>query len=168
MSFHGGFIGIVLGGWVAARLVKMPLLCLADLFSIGAPLGFGLGRLANYINGELWGRATTVSWGVVFPTAGSVLRHPSQLYEALLEGLVLLVVMILVARRRPPLPTGAQFGLLALLYGIFRIVVEFFREPDIQLGFLAGNWLTMGMLLSLPLVVAGVALIWRAYRQQAH
>ncbi|MDR1413025.1 MAG: prolipoprotein diacylglyceryl transferase [Actinomycetes bacterium] len=165
MSFHGGFLGIVAGGAVASRLIKLPLLTLADLGSIGAPIGFGLGRLANFINGELWGRVSDLPWAIVFEAAGPARRHPSQLYEALLEGALLLVVMIALARKLPPRPRGELFGWLSLLYGAFRIFSEFFRQPDVQLGFIGGNWLTMGMLLSLPMVVGGVSLICWARRK---
>jgi phosphatidylglycerol:prolipoprotein diacylglycerol transferase len=167
MSFHGGFIGIIVGGFIAARLVKLPLLTLADLGAIGAPVGFGLGRLANFINGELWGRVSTVPWAIVFPAAGTAPRHPSQLYEAVLEGALLLTVMILLACKMPPRPRGELFGWLTLLYGGFRLVAECFRQPDAQLGFLAGGWLTMGMLLSVPMVLAGAALIIWARRRGA-
>lgn len=162
MSFHGGFVGILLGGVLAAKHTRISLLTWADLGSIGAPIGFGLGRLSNFINGELWGRVSDVPWAVVFPAAGPLPRHPSQLYEALLEGLVLTLAMVWLARRTPTRPRGELFGWLTALYGIFRIVVEFFREPDAALGFLAGGWLTMGMLLSTPLVIAGLAVVWWA------
>ncbi|MDR1775766.1 MAG: prolipoprotein diacylglyceryl transferase [Actinomycetes bacterium] len=176
MSFHGGFIGIFLGGWIAARIVKFPVLRLADLGSIGAPVGFGLVRIANFINGELWGRPSTLPWAIVFPDAPlvagvNVTRHPSQLYEALLEGAVLLVLMLILAHRTPPRPQGQLFGWLTLFYGVFRIAVEFVREPDAHIGFLGAaggtGWLTMGMVLSLPMVVGGIILIcWTAKRGQ--
>lgn len=162
MSFHGGFIGILLGGIIAARQTGISWFTLADLGAIGAPIGFGLGRITNFINGELWGRVTDLPWGVYFVAAGAQPRHPSQLYEAFLEGLVLLAVMVILARRMPPRPRGELFGWMTALYGVFRIVVEFFREPDASLGFIAGGWLTMGMVLSIPLVVAGVWAIARA------
>jgi phosphatidylglycerol:prolipoprotein diacylglycerol transferase len=166
MSFHGGLVGILVAGAIMARVIGMPLLTLWDLGAIGAPVGFGLGRVANFINGELWGRVTTVAWGMVFPNAGLLPRHPSQLYEALLEGALLFVAMFLLARRLPPRPRGELVGWLLTLYGAFRIAVEFFREPDTQLGFLAAGWLTMGMVLSVPMVIAGVALITWARRRQ--
>ena len=162
MSFHGGFIGILLAGIIAARQTGISWLTLADLGAIGAPIGFGLGRITNFINGELWGRVTDVPWGVVFAAAGTEARHPSQIYEALLEGVVLLTVMVLLARKTPPRPRGELFGWLALLYGSFRIFVEFFREPDVALGFIAGNWITMGMVLSTPLVIVGIWMILRS------
>jgi len=165
MSFHGGLAGILIAGAIMARVIGMPLLTLWDLGAIGAPIGFGLGRVANFINGELWGRVTAAAWGVVFPNAGLLPRHPSQLYEALLEGAVLFAVMFLLARRLPPRPRGELVGWLLTLYGAFRIAVEFFREPDTQLGFLAAGWLTMGMVLSVPMVIAGASLIAWARRK---
>jgi len=169
MSFHGGLIGAILGAVVAARLIKMPLLRLGDLVLIGTPIGLGLGRMANFVNGELWGRTTEVSWGIVFPTADSLVRHPSQVYEALLQGLFIFAVLFAIAciaakKGRPPVP-GTIVGAFLVLYGVVRIFVEFFREPDSQLGFLAGDWLTMGMLLSAPMVIAGAIFLWRAHKQ---
>ncbi|MCL2746311.1 MAG: prolipoprotein diacylglyceryl transferase [Coriobacteriia bacterium] len=167
MSFHGGLIGAVVGAIVAARIIKMPALRLGDLVLIGTPIGLGLGRMANYINGELWGRVTDVSWGVIFPAAGPLARHPSQVYEALLQGLLILVVLFIIvqiaAKKGQPPAQGSIVGAFLVLYGIVRIFAEFFREPDSQLGFLVGNWLTMGMLLSLPMVIVGMFFLWRAY-----
>ena len=166
MSFHGGFIGILVGGLFAARSVKTTFFTIADLGAIGAPLGFGLGRLANFVNGELWGRVTTSSWGIVFVDAGPLPRIPSQLIEAVLEGLLLFVIMIVLAMKKPPFKRGTLVGVLTILYGCFRIFSEFFREPDASIGFLSGGWLTMGMLLSVPMVVGGFALIVWAHRQE--
>jgi phosphatidylglycerol:prolipoprotein diacylglycerol transferase len=165
MSFHGGLAGILIAGAVVARTLGMPWLTLCDIGSVGAPIGFGLGRITNFINAELWGRTTDVAWAVVFPGAGAVARHPSQLYEATLEGAVLLSTMLLLARALPPRPRGELLGWLLTLYGTFRIVAELFREPDAQLGFLLGG-VTMGQLLSAPMVLIGVSLIWWARKQQ--
>ncbi len=165
MSFHGGLVGILLAGYIVSRRLGMPMLTLWDLGAVGAPAGFALGRLANFVNGELWGRPTDVPWAMVFPGAGDVARHPSQLYEAVLEGFVLLAIMSALALRKPPRPRGELVGWLLALYGVFRIVAETFREPDMQLGFLAGGWLTMGMVLSAPMVIAGGALIVVARRR---
>jgi phosphatidylglycerol:prolipoprotein diacylglycerol transferase len=166
MSFHGGLIGILIAGFVISRKYRMPVLTLWDLGAVGAPVGFLTGRLANFVNGELWGRVTDVPWAMVFPAAGPLPRHPSQLYEALLEGVVLLTVMWVLSRRRPPRPRGELVGWLLALYGVFRIAVEFYREPDVQLGFIAGEWLTMGMVLSLPMVAAGISLlVWSRSRR---
>jgi phosphatidylglycerol:prolipoprotein diacylglycerol transferase len=163
MSFHGGLVGILLAGVWLAHHYRVPFLRLADAGAVGAPIGFFLGRLANFVNGELWGRVTTVPWGVVFPQAGAgpLPRHPSQLYEAGLEGLVLGIVMVVLARTKKP--DGVLLGWMLTLYGVFRIFVEFFREPDPQLGFIY-HGATMGQLLSAPMVIAGVVLIWLGHR----
>ena len=168
MSFHGGLAGVLFAGWVVSRMVRVPFLTLADMGAVGAPVGLFFGRIANFINDELWGRTTTVPWGVVFPGAGPLPRHPSQLYEALLEGIVLFAVMLWFATRSPRQPRGVILGWLLTLYAVFRIFVEFFRQPDIQMGsggFFAG-WVTTGMLLSLPVFAAGVGLIVWAHRAQ--
>ena len=160
MSFHGGLAGILVAGFVVSKTMRIPWLTLCDLGSIGAPIGLLLGRVANFINDELWGRVTTVPWGVVFPGAGPAPRHPSQLYEALLEGIVILIVMLWLASRTPVPPRGTLLGWLLTLYGAFRVVVEFFRQPDVQIGFLPGG-ATMGQLLSIPVFLGGVAiLVW--------
>lgn len=160
MSFHGGFVGALLAGIVAAKIIKMPYLTLVDLAVIGVPLGLMFGRVANFINGELWGAPTSLPWGVIFGgIAGVEPRHPSQLYEALLEGVLLFVVLFALARKTPPCPRGTFFGVFMLGYGICRFLIEFVRQPDAQLGYLWGGWLTMGQVLSLPLIIAGVALL---------
>ncbi len=162
MSFHGGLIGALLGGVVAAKLTGIPYATLADLGCIAAPIGLFFGRCANFVNGELWGGPTDLPWGVVFGgAAGTMPRHPSQLYEALLEGVIIFCVLFALSRRRPPRPRGTFLGLFLVMYGIFRFLIEFVREPDEQLGYLFGGWLTMGQLLSVPLVVVGIAvLLW--------
>ena len=166
MSFHGGFLGCVLAVVVFARLRGISFLSLGDVTCAVAPIGLFLGRLANFINGELWGRVADVPWAIVFPNAVPLPRHPSQLYEAMLEGIVLFVVLAVMIRlgalRRP----GTITGSFALGYGMIRIFCELFREPDAQLGFL-WQGLTMGMLLSLPLVLAGIAFIVAARRRAA-
>ncbi len=164
MSFHGGLCGAILGGYVASRVIHMPFLSLADLGAIAAPSGLFFGRCANFVNGELWGAPTDLPWGVVFGgSAGFMPRHPTQLYEAFLEGLVILLILYLLSRRVPPLPQGTFLGSFLCLYGVFRFAIEFVRQPDAQLGYLWGDWLTMGQLLSVPLLVAGVALLVFAY-----
>lgn len=165
MSFHGGLVGILIAGAVAARILRMPWLTLCDLGAVCAPVGLFLGRLANFVNNELWGRVTTMPWGVVFPGAGPLPRHPSQLYEAVLEGVVILVVMLWLATRNPTPPRGLLAGWLMTLYGVFRILAELFREPDVQLGFLPGG-ITMGQLLSVPVLLGGIALLAWVYRQR--
>jgi phosphatidylglycerol:prolipoprotein diacylglycerol transferase len=165
MSFHGGFTGCVVAVMLFAWQRGIPILSLGDVTCAVAPIGILLGRLANFINGELWGRlAPDVPWAMVFPGAGPLPRHPSQLYEAALEGILLLLVLALLMRagalRRP----GLILGAFALGYGLARSFCEFFREPDAQLGFLWGG-MTMGMLLSVPLMIAGIVLIVVARRR---
>ncbi len=158
MSFHGGVIGCVVAIVLFALRRGIPVLSLGDVTTAVAPIGVFLGRLANFINDELWGRPTDVPWAMVFPNGGPIPRHPSQLYEATLEGLALLVLLGVLARlgalKRPGLVTGT-FG---VGYGLARIFCEFFREPDAQLGFLWGG-LTMGMLLCIPLILTGIAIL---------
>jgi phosphatidylglycerol---prolipoprotein diacylglyceryl transferase len=165
MSFHGGFLGcvaaVMLFGW--KRNVRI--LSLGDLTCAVAPIGLFLGRLANFINGELWGRAADVPWAMVFPGAGPLPRHPSQLYEAALEGLVLFIVLYVLIRNGALRRPGLILGAFALCYSLARSFSELFREPDAQLGFLWGG-MTMGMLLSLPLALAGIILIVQALRRQ--
>lgn len=160
MSFHGGLVGALLAGIVAAKVTHIPYLTLADLAVIGAPLGLLFGRCANFINGELWGAVTDAPWGVVFGgTAGMLPRHPSQLYEAFLEGIVIFVVLFILSCKKPARPQGTFFGIFLVMYGAFRFIVEFVRQPDAHIGYLWGNWLTMGQVLSLPLVVIGIAVL---------
>ena len=160
MSFHGGLAGAVIGAAVAAKLTGIPFLTIADMGAIAAPFGLFFGRCANFINGELWGAVTDVSWGVVFGgAAGNLPRHPSQLYEALLEGVVLFCILFVLSRKVPPRPRGTFLGVFLVFYGICRILIEFVRQPDAQIGYLYGDWLTMGQVLSVPLVVVGVCLL---------
>ncbi len=165
MSFHGGFLGCVLAVVLFARHRGIPWLSLGDITCAVAPIGLFLGRLANFINAELWGRVSEVPWAMVFPGAGPLPRHPSQLYEALLEGLVLLAVLAVLIRLGALKRPGTVIGVFALGYGAARLFCEFFREPDPQLGYLWGG-LTMGMLLSLPLMLAGIAFLWAARRAE--
>lgn len=163
MSFHGGLVGAVVGGsLVCWRLgISIPTVC--DMGVIGAPIGLFFGRCANFVNGELWGKETDLLWGVMFETGGGVYRHPSQLYEAVLEGLVIFAVLYVMSRRVPPRPQGTFMGMFLALYGVFRFLVEFVRVPDAQLGYLFGP-ITMGQLLSLPLVLLGIAILVVAHR----
>ncbi len=167
MSFHGGLVGLLVGGAVAARCTRIPFLTLADLGAIAAPVGLFFGRCANFVNGELWGAPTDGPWGVVFGgAAGTMARHPSQLYEAVLEGLVIFCVLYALSRRVPPRPRGTYLGGFLAMYGVFRFLIEFVREPDAQLGYLWGGWLTMGQVLSVPLIIGGAALIvWSLKRR---
>jgi phosphatidylglycerol:prolipoprotein diacylglycerol transferase len=164
MSFHGGFTGCVLAVVLFAKRRGIPILSLGDVTCAVGPIGLFLGRIANFINGELWGRASDMPWAMVFPNGGPIARHPSQLYEALLEGLVLLIVLAQLIRRGALKRPGMIVGSFAAIYALARIFCEFFREPDVQLGFLWGG-ATMGMLLSIPLFLVGVALIVRALRR---
>jgi phosphatidylglycerol:prolipoprotein diacylglycerol transferase len=158
MSFHGGFLGCTVAIILFARRRGIPILSLGDITTAVAPIGLFLGRLANFVNGELWGRPADVPWAMIFPTGGPAPRHPSQLYEAALEGIVLFVVLNLLVRRGALKRPGVITGAFALGYGMARTTCEFFREPDPQLGFLWGG-LTMGMLLSIPLMLAGIGIL---------
>jgi phosphatidylglycerol:prolipoprotein diacylglycerol transferase len=158
MSFHGGFVGCVLAVVLFARKRGIPFLSLGDLTCATGTIGLLLGRCANFINAELWGRPTDVPWAMVFPGGGPLPRHPSQLYEATLEGLVLGLALWFCMRAGALKRPGLVIGLFAVGYSIARIICEFFREPDPQLGFLWGN-LTMGMLLSVPLMLTGFGFI---------
>lgn len=163
MSFHGGLVGAVIGGSLVCRHYGISVATVCDLGVIGAPLGLFFGRCANFVNGELWGKETTLPWGVMFETGGNVYRHPSQLYEAVLEGLVIFAVLYALSRRVPPRPQGTFMGWFLALYGVFRFLIEFVRVPDAQLGYLFGP-ITMGQLLSLPLVLLGIAILVVAHR----
>lgn len=163
MSFHGGLMGVIIALWVCQRAKSYGFLRLCDFVAPAVPVGLGAGRIGNFINGELWGRATDVPWAMVFPGAGGLARHPSQLYQAFLEGLVMFAVLWLFAQK--PRPTGAVAGLFLLLYGMFRFTVEFVREPDTNLGFIAFGWLTMGQLLTVPIILAGLVMMYLAYRK---
>lgn len=184
MSFHGGFLGVVLAAWVFARRNAIPPLRLADALAVATPVGLGLGRLANFINAELWGRPTDLPWGVVFPGEAAqacatatmaCARHPSQLYEAALEGVLLLIALVWLVRRGGLGRPGLALGVFLAGYGLARFVVEFFRQadarfitPDNPLGHVLGGpvWgVTMGQLLSLPMVVVGAGFILWAMRR---
>jgi phosphatidylglycerol:prolipoprotein diacylglycerol transferase len=162
MSFHGGLLGVALALVWLARRRRMPVLLLSDLVVPSVPLGLGLGRIGNFINGELYGRVTTAPWGMVFPEGGNLPRHPSQLYEAMLEGVFLFAVLQLLARRRPP--SGVISGAFLILYGMCRFAVEFYREPDAHLGLLGGV-VSMGQLLCIPMMLAGGGMVLHALRR---
>jgi phosphatidylglycerol:prolipoprotein diacylglycerol transferase len=158
MSFHGGLLGVMLAMWLYALRYRKSLLVVADFVAPLVPIGLGLGRMGNFINGELWGRVTTMPWGMVFPHVDNLARHPSQLYEFMLEGVCLFILLWWYsAKQRPP---GKVASLFLIGYGIVRFSVEFFRMPDAQLGFLAWHWLTMGQVLSIPMILLGF-FIWR-------
>lgn len=164
MSFHGGLLGVIVAMWVFSRHTGKSLLAIADFSAPLVPLGLAAGRIGNFINGELWGRVTTVPWGMVFPGAGPLPRHPSQLYEFLLEGVLLFSLVWWYSRK--PRPAGSVAGFFLLGYGVFRCFSECFRQPDPQFGYLAFGWFTMGMLLSLPMIFAGSYLILAASTAQ--
>ena len=164
MSFHGGFAGCVVAVVLFARRRGLSILSLGDITCATGTIGLFLGRIANFINGELWGRPTDVPWAMVFPGGGPLPRHPSQLYEASLEGVVLCLVLWLCIRAGALKRPGLVIGLFAVGYSIARIICEFFREPDPQLGFLFGG-MTMGMLLSVPLMLTGFAFVAAALKR---
>jgi len=159
MSFHGGLLGVLGAFWYFARTRGRTFLEVSDFIAPLIPQGLFFGRLGNFINGELWGKVSDAPWAIVFPGAGPLPRHPSQLYEAVLEGLVLFIMVWVFSLK--PRKTGAVSGLFALGYAVFRFAVEFVRMPDVQLGYLAFGWLTMGQLLCVPLMLAGAWLLWR-------
>jgi phosphatidylglycerol---prolipoprotein diacylglyceryl transferase len=167
MSFHGGFLGCVVAVMWFARRNGIPILSLGDITTAVAPIGLLLGRVANFINSELWGRVTddSVPWAVIFPNGGPLPRHPSQLYEAFLEGIVLFIVLAVMVRMGALKRPGLILGSFILIYALARIAGEVFREPDEQLGFL-WRGLTMGMLLSVPMIFAGIILIVQAWRRK--
>ena len=179
MSFHGGLLGVLVAGLWWARRQKLHFMDTVDFVAPLVPIGLGLGRLGNFINGELWGKPTHLPWGMIFPNAhgedvayaaahpawqaqleqfGGLVRQPSQLYELALEGVVMFAVLWLVSMK--PRPRYLVSGLFALMYGCFRFAVEFVRLPDVQLGYLAFGWVTMGQILSLPLIAVGLWLLW--------
>lgn len=164
MAFHGGIVGVVVGLFIFARKNKVPFLSLIDVAAVVAPIGIMLGRLANFINGELWGRVTDVPWGVIFPGADPDPRHPSQLYQATTEGLLLFIVLMLIARAGGLKRPGFMAGCFGIGYGLARSFGELFRQPDAQLGFLFAG-ATMGQLLSIPAILVGLWLVLRARRQ---
>jgi phosphatidylglycerol:prolipoprotein diacylglycerol transferase len=183
MSFHGGLVGVIVAMWWFGRRTGRGFWRVADFVAPLVPMGLGFGRLGNFIGGELWGRLSDLPWAMIFANAiqpggwqsaelraaweagalDHLARHPSQLYQALGEGLGLFLLLALYSSR--PRPAGAVAGLFLVGYGVFRFVAEFFREPDAHIGFIAGEWLTMGMLLSLPMVLAGIVVMIVAYQR---
>lgn len=162
MSFHGGFLGVIIAFYLFAKKIKKPFFAVADFVAPFVPIGLGLGRVGNFINGELWGRVANVSWAMIFPRADMLPRHPSQLYEFFFEGIVLFFILWFYSAK--PRKCGLVSGWFAILYGLFRFGCEFFREPEASQGFLAFGWLTMGELLSLPMILIGIAIIvWSKY-----
>jgi phosphatidylglycerol:prolipoprotein diacylglycerol transferase len=165
MSFHGGLLGVLVALLIYAHKLKLNLFTLSDFLIPLVPIGLGAGRIGNFINGELWGKITDLPWAMVFPGAGDEPRHPSMLYEAILEGPVLFLILNSFIQK--PRPRMAVSGLFMLCYGLFRFSVEFVRLPDAHLGYLAFGWVTMGQVLSLPMILLGIAWIVWAYRRKA-
>ena len=163
MSFHGGMLGVFIAMWIFSKKQQCTMFQLTDIIAPLAPIGLGAGRIGNFINSELWGRSTDVPWALVFPNGGQIARHPSQLYEAFLEGIVLFVILSIYSSK--PRPTMAATGMALFFYGCFRFFVEFFRMPDAQLGFIALDWLTMGQILSTPMIIIGAGLVYFAYKK---
>jgi phosphatidylglycerol:prolipoprotein diacylglycerol transferase len=161
MSFHGGFLGVIVAFLVYARRKQIPFFTLIDMAALCAPVGLGLGRIGNFINGELYGRQTDVPWGMIFPGGGNLPRHPSQLYEAFLEGLVLFFIVRTASRSSSA--TGVAGWTFVAGYGLFRFIVEFFRQPDDHLGLLVA-FFSMGQLLSLPMFLLGSFMAFKCYR----
>ena len=161
MSFHGGLLGVLVMTWWWGKRNKKAFLAITDFIAPFVPIGLGAGRLGNFINGELWGRVTTMPWGMVYPKAGPLPRHPSEIYEFLLEGVLLFIILWFYSMK--PRPRAAVSGLFLLSYGCARCFCEFFRKPDPQLGYLAFGWLTMGQVLSIPMIILGIGLLWWAY-----
>ncbi|MFB2857508.1 prolipoprotein diacylglyceryl transferase [Aeromonas allosaccharophila] len=162
MSFHGGLIGVITAMIWFAHKTKRHFFTVADFVAPLIPFGLGVGRIGNFLNGELWGRITDVPWAIIFPEAGPEPRHPSQLYQFALEGVVLFIILNLFWRKNPP--RGAISGIFLLFYGLFRFLVEFVRQPDSQLG-LYFQEISMGQILSTPMIIAGALMIWVAYKR---
>lgn len=164
MSFHGGMIGCILGAWWFAKRRHIPFAAILDSTAVVCPIGLGLGRLGNFINGELLGRTTNLPWGMVFPAGGPFPRHPTQLYESLMEGPILFIIMWIL--RKKTFKDGMMVAIFMLLYGVFRFTIEFFKEPDPQIGFLLG-YLTMGQILCMAMVAAAILLMLYLNRNTA-
>jgi phosphatidylglycerol:prolipoprotein diacylglycerol transferase len=164
MSFHGGLVGVMISFLFFGRKTNKNFFEIGDFIAPMVPIGLAAGRIGNFINGELWGRVTDVPWAMVFPQGGTEPRHPSQLYEFLFEGLILFIILWWFSAK--PRPRMAVSGLFLVCYGIFRFSLEFFREPDAPLGFIAFGWLTMGQLLSIPMILGGLILLLIAYKKE--
>jgi phosphatidylglycerol:prolipoprotein diacylglycerol transferase len=163
-SFHGGLLGVLLAVFIFGKIHRRHFWAITDFIAPAIPIGIMAGRLGNFINGELWGRVTNMPWGIVFPHAGNLPRHPSQLYEFGLEGLCLFIILNVDAKK--PRKTGSASGLFLVCYGLFRFGIEFFREPDLNQGFIALGWVTKGQMLSLPMVAIGLFLLF--YTKKYH
>ena len=166
MSFHGGFLGMALSIYLVARKYKVSVFALGDLIALAAPIGLFFGRISNFINGELYGRTTDLPWGFVFPNGGPLPRHPSQLYEAGLEGLILFALLVIAYKKGAREKQGLMIGIFMTGYGISRTLVETLREPDAHLGFIFGH-VTMGQILSAPMIALGIYIIGQSTRKTA-
>jgi phosphatidylglycerol---prolipoprotein diacylglyceryl transferase len=164
MSFHGGMLGVFLAILIWCKKYKSPYFLVTDFIAPVVPIGLAAGRLGNFINGELWGRVTNVPWAMIYPQAGPLPRHPSEIYEFLLEGVALFIILWFYSAKRPP--RIAVSGAFLLGYGCFRFFCEFYRQPDPQLGFIAFGWMTRGQELSIPMIVLGIILLIIAYRKK--
>lgn len=164
MSFHGGMLGVMLALWLWCLRYKEKFLFVTDLIAPIVPIGLAAGRIGNFINGELWGRVTSVPWGMIYPKAGPLPRHPSEIYEFLLEGVTLFLILWFYSAKRPP--RMAVSGAFLLFYGCFRFFCEFFRQPDPQLGFVAFGWMTRGQELSIPMILFGIFFMFLAYAKK--
>jgi phosphatidylglycerol:prolipoprotein diacylglycerol transferase len=168
MSFHGGLLGVLVAMWLYSRKIKVSFFEITDLVAIVTPFGLACGRIGNFINAELWGRASDLPWAMIFPTDPlGIPRHPSMLYEFLLEGVILFTILWFYAYKKRPI--RAISGMFLIFYGLFRFLVEFVRQPDAHMGnsgFIYSDWLTQGMILSAPMVILGLWLVYNAYRQE--
>ncbi len=166
MSFHGGLIGVIFFVWFYSRKKNISFFKVTDFIAPVIPVGLGCGRIGNFINGELWGSPSSLPWAMIFPdpAAGGIARHPSQLYEAFFEGLVLFIILWWFSRI--PRPIKATSGLFLIFYGVFRFLVEFVRVPDQHIGYIAFNWLTMGQLLTIPMIMLGIIFLITAYQDE--
>lgn len=161
MSFHGGLLGVMIAVWLFARKTGKSYWQILDFGAPIVPIGLGAGRVGNFLNGELVGRVTDVPWAMVFPQVDNLPRHPSQIYQFFFEGVVMFTVLWWFSARERP--RYAVSGMFALLYGVFRFSTEFSREPDAHMGFVALHWMTMGQVLSVPLIAIGLFMLWMAY-----
>ena len=161
MSFHGGFLGVLIAFYFYSKTIGKNFWETIDFIAPFVPFGLGAGRFGNFIGGELWGRPTEVAWGMIFPHVDNLSRHPSQLYQVALEGVVLFFIIWWFSSS--PRPRKAVSGLFSLSYGCLRFFVEFYREPDLHLGFVAFGWMTMGQLLCIPMILVGIGLLYLSY-----
>ena len=161
MSYHGGMIGVLLAIFIYGKKYNRSFFSISDFIAPAIPIGLALGRIGNFLGAQLYGKTTSLPWGMIFPNAGPLPRHPSQIYEFLLEGVLLFIILASLSRKnRPPMYIS---GMFMVFYSIFRFISEFFREPDPQIGYLAWHWLTMGQVLSIPMFIIGLVLIFKSY-----